>query len=202
MAIRIKHREKNGRLQRPSLGDLKAAQDEIADLEKVTVRCQPHRHGSLGMDSWVYSSDLGYFVRVCMKKPVLGSKTDEPGTALGRFIDGRCRADSSESRAEWLAAGEKYFWLKHRWRVLNDIPEELRLREGMGAGEEPTEDEMHKLEGRIYGADRAMKRCAFGPWGMLAFRVTFDMLMHEADPHLLHMVSVKLALQALAAEFE
>ena len=178
MSVRLKHREKNGRLQRPSLGDLKAAQQHLADVEKSVVLAQPHR------------------------KAATDPKSELPGTALGRFIDGRCTGDSSDCRTVWLAAGEKYFWLKHRWRVLNDIPEELRLREGMGAGEEPTEDEMHKLEGRIYGADRAMKRCAFGPWGMLAFRVTFDMLMHEEDPHLLHVVSVKLALAALAAEFE
>lgn len=51
-------RERNGRLKRPTLEQIKAKQKELGDVEKVTVLAQPHR---LGNTDTLCASALGRF---------------------------------------------------------------------------------------------------------------------------------------------
>lgn len=194
MGIVPPRRERNGKLQRPSRKQLEEAQQSLADSEKSVVLTQPHRGGAQAVDEWVFSPRLGYSVRVKDKVAKVGSKSEALENALGRFVT------AVDGDKDWIQAGERYFGLVHRWRVLNDVPEELRLREGAGASDFPDEDEMHKLEARIRGCDRAMKRSAYGPMGVLAFQVTTAMILDSRDPPPLHITSVKLALVQLAVE--
>ena len=189
-----KRREKNSIPQRPSRKQLEDAQQNLADSEKSVVLNQPHRGGAQAMDEWVYSHRLGYFVRVRSRPAQVGSKSEALENALGRFVT------AVDGDKDWIRAGERYFGLVHRWRVLNDVPETLRLREGAGVGAEVDEDEMHKLEARIRSCNRAMKRSAYGPMGELAFQVTTAMVLDSRDPSPLHITSVKLALVQLAVE--
>ena len=189
-----KRREKNGRLQRPSRKQLEDAQQNLADSEKSVVLNQPHRGGAQAVDEWVYTQRMGYFGRVKSRPAKVGSKSEALENALGRFVT------AVDGDKDWIQAGERYFGLVRRWRILNDIQDGLNLDEGGDRVEEITEDEMHKLEARIRDCDRAMKRSAYGPMGELAFQVTIAMVLDSRDPLPMHITSVKLALVQLAVE--